>query len=106
MRVVNRRYFQLWHNHGGRLYMHIITGQVLCGFPHLSERIHSICANTKSNIPWIIRKVLLMAKVKMFPLPTISRISDLSIPLSFDMPKHELSFPSIREHTLQIVNDT
>jgi hypothetical protein len=32
MRVVNRRYFRLWHNHGGRLYMHIITGQVLCGF--------------------------------------------------------------------------
>jgi hypothetical protein len=32
MRVVNRRYFCLWHNHGGRLYMHIITGQVLCGF--------------------------------------------------------------------------
>jgi hypothetical protein len=32
MRVVNRRYFHLWHNHGGRLYMHIITGQVLCGF--------------------------------------------------------------------------
>jgi hypothetical protein len=32
MRVINRRYFRLWHNHGGRLYMHIITGQVLCGF--------------------------------------------------------------------------
>jgi hypothetical protein len=32
MRLVNRRYFHLWHNHGGRLYMHIITGQVLCGF--------------------------------------------------------------------------
>jgi hypothetical protein len=32
IRVVNRRYFRLWHNHGGRLYMHIITGQVLCGF--------------------------------------------------------------------------
>jgi hypothetical protein len=32
-RVVNRRYFRLWHNHGGRLYMHTIMGQVLCGFP-------------------------------------------------------------------------
>jgi hypothetical protein len=32
MRVVNRRYFCLWHNHSVRLYMHIITGQVLCGF--------------------------------------------------------------------------
>jgi hypothetical protein len=32
IRVVNRRYFYLWRNHGERLYMHIITGQVLCGF--------------------------------------------------------------------------
>jgi hypothetical protein len=32
MRVVKRRYFRLWRNHDGRLYMHIITGQVLCGF--------------------------------------------------------------------------
>jgi hypothetical protein len=32
MRVVNRRYFRLWHNHGGRLNMHIITSQVLCVF--------------------------------------------------------------------------
>jgi hypothetical protein len=32
MRVINRRYFRLWHNHRGRLYMHIITSQVLCGF--------------------------------------------------------------------------
>jgi hypothetical protein len=68
--------------------------------PHLSERIHSICAKTKSNIPWIIRKVLLMAKVKMFPLPTISRMSDLSIPLSLDMSKQQLSFLSIGEHML------
>jgi hypothetical protein len=73
--------------------------------PHLSERIHSIGAKTKPNIPWIVRKVLLMAKVKMFPLPTISRMSDLSIPLSLDMPKQELSFPGVREHTLQTVSD-
>jgi hypothetical protein len=72
--------------------------------PHLFERIHSIGAKNKSNIPWIVRNIL-MAKVKTFPLPTISRMSDLSIPLSFDMPKQELSFPSIREHTLQMVND-
>jgi hypothetical protein len=32
MRVINERYFRLWHNYGGRLYMHIITGQVLYGF--------------------------------------------------------------------------
>jgi hypothetical protein len=63
--------------------------------PHLSERIHSIGANTKTNIPWIIREVLLMAQVKMFPLPTISRMSDISIPLSLDMPKQELSIPRI-----------
>jgi hypothetical protein len=73
--------------------------------PHLSERIHSIGAKTKSNIPWIVKKVLHMAKVEMFPLPTINRMSDLSIPLSLDMPKQELSFPSILEHTRQIVND-
>jgi hypothetical protein len=73
--------------------------------PHLSERIHSIGAKTKSNIPWIIKKVLLMDKVKLFPLPTINRMLNLSIPLPLDMPKQELSFPSIREYTLQTVND-
>jgi hypothetical protein len=72
--------------------------------PHLSERIHIIGAKTKSNITWIVRKVLLMTKVKIFPLPTISRMSDLSIPHMLDMPKQELSFPSIREHMLQTVN--
>jgi hypothetical protein len=73
--------------------------------PHLSEMIHSISAKTKHNIPWIIREVLLMAKVKMFPLPTISRMSDLSIPLLLDMPKQESSISRIGEHTLQAVND-
>jgi hypothetical protein len=71
----------------------------------LCEWIHSIGAKTKSNIPWIIREVLLMAKVKMFPLPTISRMTDHSIPLSLDMLKHELSFHSIGEYTFQTVND-
>jgi hypothetical protein len=99
MRVINRRYFRLLHNHRGRyfhLYMHIITWHVL----HLSEKIHSIGAKTKSNIHWIIREVLLMSKIEMFSLPTISKMSDLSIPLSLDMSKQELSFPSIGEHTL------
>jgi hypothetical protein len=73
--------------------------------PHLSERIHSVGGKTKSNIPWIIRKVLLMAKVEIFPLPTISRMLDLSIPLLLDMTKQGLNFPSIREHTLGTVND-
>jgi hypothetical protein len=72
---------------------------------HLSERIHSIGAKTKSNIPWIVREVLIVAKVEMFPLPTISRMSNLSIPLLLDMSKQELSFPSIGEHMLQAVND-
>jgi hypothetical protein len=73
--------------------------------PHLSESIHFISAKTKSNIPWIIREVILIAKVEMFPLPTISRMSDLSIPLSLDMPKKELSIHRIGEHKLQVVND-
>jgi hypothetical protein len=73
--------------------------------PHLCERIHSIDAKTKTNISWIIREVLLMIKVKMFPLPTISRMLDLSIRLSLDMPKQKLSIARIGEHTLQVVND-
>jgi hypothetical protein len=55
--------------------------------PHLSERIHSIGAKTKPNIPWIIREVLLMVKVKIFPLPTIRKMLNLSICLSLYMPK-------------------
>jgi hypothetical protein len=31
-RIVNKRYFLLWHNHEGMLYMLRITDQVLCGF--------------------------------------------------------------------------
>jgi hypothetical protein len=54
--------------------------------PPLSKRIHSIGAKAISNIPWVIRKILLMAKVEMFPLPTMSKTTDLSIPLSLDMP--------------------
>jgi hypothetical protein len=42
-RVVNKRYFSLWHNHGGRLNMHIITGHILCGFLiSLNEFIPSV----------------------------------------------------------------
>jgi hypothetical protein len=73
--------------------------------PHLSKRIHSIGAKTKPIIPWIIREFLLMAKVEMFLLPTIRRMSDFSIPLSLEMPKEELSIPRIGEHMLQVVND-
>jgi hypothetical protein len=72
---------------------------------HLFKRIYFIGVKTKYNIPWIIRKVLHMAKVELFPLPTIGRMSDLSIPLSLDIPKKELSFLTIREHMVQTVND-
>jgi hypothetical protein len=44
--------------------------------PHLSERIHSIGAKTKSKIPWIVREVLLMAKTK-------SKILDSELPMVF-----------------------
>jgi hypothetical protein len=71
---------------------------------HLSEGIHSIGTKTEPNIPLIIREFLLMVKVEMFSLPTISRMPDLSIHLSIDMPKQELSIPRIGEHALQAVN--
>jgi hypothetical protein len=32
MSVVNKRYIHLWHNHCGRLNMHITTSHILCGF--------------------------------------------------------------------------
>jgi hypothetical protein len=32
MSGVKKRYFHLWHNHGGKLNMQIITSHVLCGF--------------------------------------------------------------------------
>jgi hypothetical protein len=49
MRIINRRYFHLWRNHGGRLYMHIITGQVLCGF----------LISPKGFIPSVLRRNLI-----------------------------------------------
>jgi hypothetical protein len=57
MRVVNKRYFHLWHNHGGRLYMHIITGHVLCGF----------LISLKGFIPSMLRTNLIL-----FPLVALS----------------------------------
>jgi hypothetical protein len=107
MRVVNRRYVLLWHNHEERLYMNITTGKVLCGF----------LIPPKGLIPFVIRPNLIFLgslekssswlRLKCFhSLAIINRMSDLSIPLSFDMPKQELSFPSVREHMLQAVNDT
>jgi hypothetical protein len=40
----------------------------------------------------------------MFPLPTIRRMSDLSIRLLPHMPKQELSIPRIGDRTLQAVD--
>jgi hypothetical protein len=45
LRVVNRRYFRLWHNHGGRLYIHTITSQVLYEF----------LISPKGFIPFLLR---------------------------------------------------
>jgi hypothetical protein len=38
--------------------------------PHPSKLTHSICAKSKPDISWIIREVLLMSKIKLFPLPS------------------------------------
>jgi hypothetical protein len=103
MRFVNRRYFLLWHNHGGRLYAQN-NWRGTMWVPHHSEKIHCIGAKIKPNIPWIIIEVLLMVKVEMSPLLTINRMSDRSIRLSLDMSKQEPSIPRIGEHTLQSVN--
>jgi hypothetical protein len=75
----------------------------MCVF-HLSEKIHSINAKIKPNIPWIIGEVLLMGEVEMFPLPTIFRMSNLSIHIALYMPKQELSIHWIGEYTLQAVD--
>jgi hypothetical protein len=83
--------------------MHIITGHVL-RIPHLFERIHFICAKFIPDIPWIIREDLLMSKVKMFSLPTIRKVLNLSICLVLHIPKQQLSIPWVREHTLQSVD--
>jgi hypothetical protein len=72
--------------------------------PHLSKRIHSIRAKSKPDIRWIIKEVLLMGKVKIFPLLTIRRVSDFSIHLVLHMPKQELNIPWIGEHMLQAVD--
>jgi hypothetical protein len=64
MRVVNKTYFRLWNNHGGRLNMHIITDHVLCVFlislnglissvlsPNLiCNQIHTVITNQDSGI--------------------------------------------------------
>jgi hypothetical protein len=86
MRVANKRYFHLWHNYGRRLNMHIIIDHVLCGF-FLSEWIHSIRAKSKPDVSWIIREVLLMSKIKIFPLSTNCRVLNLSIHLKIHIPK-------------------
>jgi hypothetical protein len=72
--------------------------------PHLSEWIHSIRAKSKYNISWIIREVLMMSKIKMFPLTMIHRVSNLFIRLVIHLPKQQLSIPWVGEHMLQSVD--
>jgi hypothetical protein len=71
---------------------------------HLSERIHCICTKSKPDIPWVIREVLQMSKVKMFSLPTICRVLNLNIHLALSMPKQQLNIPWVGEHMLQPVD--
>jgi hypothetical protein len=61
--------------------------------PHLSEWTHSSHAKFKPDISWIIREVLLMSKIKLFPLYTICRVSNLSICLAIHMTKQQLNIP-------------
>jgi hypothetical protein len=61
--------------------------------PHLSEWTHSIYAKSKPDISWIIREILLMTKIKLFPLSAIRRVSNLSICFAIHMPKQQLSIP-------------
>jgi hypothetical protein len=61
--------------------------------PHLSEWIHSIHAKFKPAISWIIREVHLMSKIKIFPMPTIHRVSNLFIRLVLHMSKQQLRIP-------------
>jgi hypothetical protein len=62
MRVVNKRYFRSWHNHGGKYVYAYNNWPGTLWVPHLSKKIHFIGAKTKSNIPWIIREVLLVTR--------------------------------------------
>jgi hypothetical protein len=54
---------------------------------HLSEWTNSTRAKSKPDISWIIREVLLMSNIKLFPLSVIYRVSNLSICLAIQMPK-------------------
>jgi hypothetical protein len=61
--------------------------------PYLSEWTYSICAKSKPDISWIIKEVLLMCEIKLFPLSAIRKVSNLSIRLVINMPKQQLSIP-------------
>jgi hypothetical protein len=84
--------------------MHIITGHVLSGFLISPNGFISSVKSPNLIFFWIIREVLLMSKIKMFPLPTISRVSNLSIRLVIHMSKQYLNIPWVGEHTLQAVD--
>jgi hypothetical protein len=97
MRVVNRRYFHLWHNHEGRLYMHIIIGQVLCGF----------LISLNGIIPSMLRPNLIflgsLEKSSWLRLKCFHCLSSVGCQIFPSLFRQ--SFPSIREHTLETVND-
>jgi hypothetical protein len=65
-RFVNKRYFHLWDNQGGRLNMHIITGHVLCGFLiSLNGFIPSVL-NPNLIFLWSLEKSSWWARSKCF----------------------------------------
>jgi hypothetical protein len=66
MRVVNKRYFCLCHNHGGRLNMHIIIDHVRCGYLISPNGLIPSVLSPNLIFFWIIRVVLMMSKIKCF----------------------------------------
>jgi hypothetical protein len=72
--------------------------------PHLFEWTHSIRAKSKPDISWIIRNVLRMSKIKLFPLSAIHKVLNLSICLEIHMPKQQLSIAWVLQHMLQAVD--
>jgi hypothetical protein len=66
MRVINRRYFRLWHNHGWILYMHIITGQVMCGFLISSKAFITLVLRPNLIFLWSLEKSSSWLRLKCF----------------------------------------
>jgi hypothetical protein len=93
MRVVNKRYFSFVGEPWWEIeYVHNNMSRTVW-VPRLSKWTYFIRAKSKPNIFWIIREVLLMSKIKLFPLSAIRRVSNLSICLTIHMPKQQLIIP-------------